>query len=349
MLLSATKRKRYFKALHSSQGVQIFKVKRKLLLIVFVLLLVLLTVGVPSILPGSVTISSFSPTPNLTYPLTSNPSFEDGQSSWLISAGQGSTLSIVLGHARTGNHSLYINAISSDTTTDLFYTGNQTLPVNLNSSILFSLSMQYVGAPSPRGQVSSLQIIIMLQYLGRWPVPVYVLLGNYSLPQQYTLVNQTSIGIVLTKRATMNQTWQQYIIQLGSQRMLTLYQQYLRLYNISATSNSVTDYFITGFFIHPVNIICYLDDVGLYNAYTSIAFLTLNKLTILPSSLLISSLTVNSQPVLSSYSYGLFSDRYVIPIDLPVGAGIVFNVRLQTITGSTVSENITVRNGPVII
>jgi len=323
--------------------------RRKTAGILATVLVIVLLLIIPLLIPNGIAIASFEPTMNPTVPLTTNPGFEQGLNSWSISDGPNSTMEVVSGEGFEGSHSLYINAPAGDIVTHLFYLGNQTLPLDINSSTFFSFAMKYQGESSAGKSVSSLQIILVMSYLDKWTIPVFIFVGNYSLPQQYTLINQTALGIVLTKAATMNSTWQQYILQLGSDRMLSLYQQFLKNYGLTVMDSRPTDYFVTGFLVHPVNIICYVDDIGLYNSYPAVAKLVISKSTILPSSSILASIELNNAPVYYRYSYGALEDTYLIPVNIPVVAGMTFNITLQTLTGFSISENFTVKNGPLAI
>ena len=323
--------------------------RRKIAGILTIALALILVLIVPLVVPNGISIASFEPTANPMYPITTNPSFEQGLNSWSISHGPNSTMEVVSGEGFTGSHSVYINAPPGDIMTNLFYLGNQTLPLDINTSTFFSFAMKYQGEQARSNSVSSLQVIIVVSYLDKWNIPVFIFVGNYSLPQQYTLVNETTIGIVLTKAATMNSTWQQYILQLGSDRMLNLYQQFLKSYGMTVVNSRPTDYFVTGFFIHPVNIICYLDDVGLYNSYPAVAKLVINKDTILPSNSILGWIKLNNATVYYTFSYGMVRDTYLIPVNIPVAAGMTFDISLQTLTGFSISEVFTVKNGPLVI
>ncbi|MEM0117309.1 MAG: hypothetical protein QXV32_02575 [Conexivisphaerales archaeon] len=323
--------------------------RNSLLIILAVIIALILATIAPLATPSSLSIASFQPSPNPMLPMTNNPDFEQGLASWSVSHGSNSTVEVVSGEGYSSSHSLYINAPANDVMTDLFYIGNQTLPLDINSSTFFSFAMKYVGPSQLSGSVPSLQVIIVVSYLDKWTIPVFVLVGNYSLPQQYTLVNQTTLGIALTKSATVNSTWQQYILQLGSDRMLSLYQQFLKTYGITVANSRPSDYFVTGFFVHPSNIICYLDDIGLYNSYPAVAKLVVAKSTLLPSDSILASISLNQMPVYYTFSYGALRDTYFVPVNIPVAAGMTFDIRLQTVTGFVLSENFTVKNGPLVI
>lgn len=323
--------------------------KRKAIYLLSAALIVILLLVVPLAIPNSIAINSFEPTTNPMQPLTMNPSFEQGTSSWYIQEGKDSTVQLISGEGYSGSHSLYINSPPSDTQTMIIYAGNQTLPLDINSSIFFSFAMKYAGSYAASNSISSLQIVILISYQGKYPIPLLIFVGNYSLKQNYTLINQTSQGIAMIKSATLNSTWQQYILQLGTQRMIGLYQQFLKIYGLNVMNSSPADYFVTAFLIHPLNIICYLDDVGFYTSYPAAAKIVISKSTILPSNMLISSIKLDQSPVYYQFEYGILKDTYLIPVNLPVAEGITFNLVIQTNTGFMISENFTVTSGPIVI
>src|SRR5579885_771663 len=112
--------------------------KRKIAAILTIALAVILVLIVPLVIPDGISIASFEPTMNPIYPITTNPGFEQGMNSWSISRGPNSTMEVVSGEGFTGSHSIYINAPPGDIMTNLFYLGNQTLPLDINSSTFFS-------------------------------------------------------------------------------------------------------------------------------------------------------------------------------------------------------------------
>ncbi|MDG6934205.1 MAG: hypothetical protein JRN68_05865 [Nitrososphaerota archaeon] len=320
---------------------------RKIYVVVLIVALAaLLVLGIPVLTPYAVSVSGVTVGSNPMSPLTTNPSFESGYSSWQYSVGSGSAMNIVTSSSFTGTHSLYINAGPNDTSTQLIYANNQTLPIDLNQSTVFYMTVKYTGG-APSGQLSRLDVALFISYQDIHPVVLVIALGNLSIPSGTTLTTESGIGIEMYRNMLPGPSWQQYVLQLSTPRMLKLYEQSIyRLYGINATGSQPSDYFLTGLLIRPYNINCYLDDVGIFTEGPAPVQVTISKLTPLPSSQLIRGLYVNSTALNYSYSYGAFSDGYSSAIYLPMVNGLTLQFSVVTITGYESLRTLTIVGAP---
>jgi hypothetical protein len=313
-------------------------------------LFLLLVLGVPLLLPDNLSIGSVTLSQNQLNPLTDNPSFESGYQSWGIARSGNTSIAVVVSSAYSGAHSLFMSSDMVDHGSAVVYSNNQTLPINLNSSTVFSLALKYVQQVSQAGDPSSLQTALTLSYLGKYTIPVFILIGNLTVPPNVTRTAMTTSGIVMTLSSSPGPNWRQFMLQLASPRMVTLYQQFLlQIFGLNVTSAQPTDFFLTGILLHPDNIICYIDDVGVYNALPAVAQLELNKLTPFPSTSLLAGIYLNSTQVSFSYNYGLLKDSFLLPVDYPLAQGMTLVFQTRSVLGATSQDTVTITSGPTAI
>lgn len=323
--------------------------KRFYIAVLAVTLAALLVLGVPVLTPDAVYISNVVVGPNPMQPITANPDFNLGYQSWQYSVGHGSALNVITSAAYTGSHSLYIDVAPNDTATQLLYSNNQTLPIDLNQSMVFYTVLKD-GGGVPGGELSRLDLILFISYKDVRPIIVLVTLGNVSVPQGMTLSRATPLGIEMYRYLQPSSSWQQFVLQLTTPRMISLYQQTLYLaYGINATGSTASDYFLTEFLVHPYNINCYIGELGIFSVGPAPVQVTVSKLTPLPASWLLKGLYVNSTQVNYGFQYGGLSDSYTFLLYIPMANGINLQFGAVTVLGYESVRSVNITSAPVAI
>ncbi len=312
-------------------------------------LILLLVFVLPLSVPGGISVSSATLYSNAVVPLTANPSFEQGTNSWLLQKGSTPSITITSGNALSGSHAVFISAAAGDNVTSLKYNNGSTLPVNLNTSMVFSLGMKYEGKVNAT-QPSFLDAVLTVSYQNLYNITVIVVFANSSVYGNQTGIVPTVDGTSLVKQISPGGGWQTYVLQLATQRMITIYQKFLAFkYGYTTTDSNPSHYLLESFYIHPSNTICYLDDVGIYNMMPARLVLTVSKLTPLPSDMMIRAISVNGSSAAYSYSYGTSTDTYTVWLNMPVVVGSSYDIRAATMTGSSLGYDLVVQKGPASI
>ncbi|MEM0286882.1 MAG: hypothetical protein QXG05_01755 [Nitrososphaerota archaeon] len=313
-----------------------------------IVFIILVLYSLPLIIPSGIAISSISLKGNPDIALTSNPSFENGLASWSVRLFNSSYVAVSSGQALSGVHSLFINAAPQDTGTAIIYGNSSTLPIVLSDSIVYSFSVYYNGS-GETAQSSALDSVITISYQGRYNISLLVFVTT-SGPTNGTEIRMTTLGISLVRGITPESSWQTFILQLGTPRMIQLYQEFLhQQYGINALP-SLSYYFVMGFYVHPNDIICYLDDVGLYNIFPATMDISVSKASPFPSNSYLKGIFVNGLNVeVYSYKYGLLSDSYAIQLAIPLVKGLSISIQLLTVSGVRQVYNYTITSGPISI
>lgn len=308
---------------------------RVLMLALLVLCLVAVALfGAPLVAPFSIEKVSFSS--NTFNAITPNGGFELNDNSWSIAGGTPGIAQFVTGGAESGSRSLYIGDPGQSISVWYNDTAARVLPLLINSSTSFGFDLLYKGPAVAEG-TSSVWLTLFLSWRlnPNDTFPLTMVLGNFSAytDSTYDSVNASAGVIMLRGLRTVN-SWTSYELQLGTPRVDNLIKGYL-LDNSSTLYNQGDPIYVLGFRLAVDNADAYLDNVALYNVEPSIAKVTLDKSTLLPSWLL--GYTVSVDGVIQNYteSYGPTADTVTISLDIPMAYNATYLVMIQTGWGTS--------------
>jgi hypothetical protein len=275
--------------------------------------------------------------PNDFVPVTQNPGFELNDNSWSVATGSPGVASVVSGGAASGNRSLYIS--DPGQTVSVWYNDSvgRVLPLLINSSTSFGFDLLYKGSVIPEGS-SSVWITLFLSWrlMPNDTFPLTMVVGNFSsqyLGSTLDSVNASS-GVIMLRAVRAANSWTSYDLQLGTPRVDSLIKAYLQE-NSSTLYNVGDPIYVLGLRIVVDNAAAYFDNVALYNVVPSVATITLNKPTLLPSSLLGFTASVNGMVQNSTQSYGPTSDTVKMKLDLPLAYNGTYLFAIQTGWGTS--------------